>query len=153
MSGIRIGLVLLIVAIISTVSYSKAQTANPNNPNDFQYVFLAGGVQHSVALRCNGTVVTWGDNEFGQLGDNNATNDSDVPVTVVSETGTDSLINIIAVAAGGRHTLALIYDGTLWAWGDNGNGQLGIGSAVLQRNIPTKVVGIGCRLVSGLSRK
>ncbi|HAW53019.1 MAG TPA: hypothetical protein DCX54_11930, partial [Flavobacteriales bacterium] len=135
---------LMVTLLISVVQFNTldAQTANPNNPNDFQYVFLAGGVQHSVALRCNGTVLTWGDNGFGQLGNNDAPNDSDVPVTVKSETGTDSLINIIAVAAGGNHVLALSYDGTVWAWGDNTNGQLGDGSVAGQRNFPVKVVGI-----------
>ena len=144
MKGRSFGRILLITTAFFLFSLpSFGQTANPNNPNDFQYVFLAGGVQHSVALRCNGTVVTWGDNGFGQLGNNNAPADSDVPVTVVSENGTDSLINVIAVAAGGNHVIALSFDGTVWAWGSNSVGQLGDGTAVAQRNFPRKVVGIG----------
>jgi len=138
-----IGRALMLTSIVVFLSkLLLGQTANPNNPNDFQYIFLAGGVQHSVALRCNGTVVTWGDNAFGQLGNNNAPLDSDIPVTVKSENGTDSIINVIAVAAGGNHTLALSYDGTVWAWGSNSDGQLGDGTAATQRNYPRKVVGL-----------
>jgi alpha-tubulin suppressor-like RCC1 family protein len=80
---------------------------------------IASGVgDHALALRSDGTVVAWGANYGGQLGDG-TTDDSDVPVPVTGIT------NAIAIAAGGSHSLALLADGTLGAWGRNYAGQLG----------------------------
>jgi len=65
--------------------------------------------------------------------DNNVSYAS-VGITVYSTTAGDWS----GVSAGGGHTLALTKDGTLWAWGDNAHGQLGIGSLV-NRGIPVRV--------------
>ena len=62
-----------------------------------------------------------GGNEYGQLGDGTNT-DSTAPVQV------SGLKNVIAIAGGGYHSLALKSDGTIWAWGKNEYGQLGDGS-------------------------
>jgi hypothetical protein len=77
---------------------------------------IAGGYFHSLALKSDGTVWTWGWGAFGQLGDGNfylfpfygvAT-----PVQV------SGLTTVTAIAGGGEHSLALKADGTVWAWGD-----------------------------------
>ena len=52
-----------------------------------------------------------------------------------------SLANVIAIAAGGSHTLALKSDGTVWAWGDNGYGHLGDGTTT-ERYTPVQVSGL-----------
>jgi alpha-tubulin suppressor-like RCC1 family protein len=85
----------------------------------------AGGV-HSLALCSDGTVAAWGLNSSGQLGNGSTTNSS-VPV-LVDQTGVLSGKIVVAVSAGGSHNLALCSDGTLVAWGYNGDGQLGNGS-------------------------
>jgi len=85
-------------------------------------IAVAAGTSHSVALMADGTVKTWGYNNYGQLG-NNTTTSSTTPVTVTGLGGT-----VIAVAAGGNHTAALLADGTLKAWGYNNYGQLGNGT-------------------------
>ncbi len=64
----------------------------------------------------------WGYNGFGQLGTGD-TNSQSSPVTVSLPGGATTA----AVAAGGYHTLAIGSDGNLYAWGDNGFGQLGTG--------------------------
>lgn len=86
-------------------------------------VGMAAGGNHSVAVTTDGTVWTWGYNTAGQLGDNTMT-DSLVPKQISSGT----LSGVIAVSAGYAHTVALKSDGTVKAWGNNGNGQLGTGS-------------------------
>ena len=69
----------------------------------------------------DGRVFTWGANTIGQLGDDGRIAQS-VPVRV------KDLTDVIEVAAGSEHVLALKRDGSVWAWGANGSGQLGDGS-------------------------
>jgi len=84
----------------------------------FTHTAVAGGEQHTLALKDDGTVWAWGANWDGQLG-NGATTDSSRPVQVSGLTG------VTAIATGKWHSLALKSDGTVWAWGANWNGQLG----------------------------
>ncbi|HQN77474.1 MAG TPA: hypothetical protein PLP45_04185 [Syntrophales bacterium] len=92
--------------------------------------FLAGvkavttGACHTLALKEDGTVWAWGDNELGQIGDDTDT-DRWTPVQVKGPGGAGFLTGVKAVAAGGSHSLALKEDGTVWAWGFNYYGQLG----------------------------
>ncbi|HEV7902646.1 MAG TPA: S8 family serine peptidase, partial [Pyrinomonadaceae bacterium] len=82
----------------------------------------AGG-EHSLALKRDGTVWAWGSNYNGQVGAYNQFNFTRAtPAQVPGLSGTFN-----AVAAGGVHSLALKSDGTVWAWGSNGSGQLGNG--------------------------
>jgi uncharacterized repeat protein (TIGR01451 family) len=90
---------------------------------------LEAGSCHSVALRSDGTVWTWGCNGSGQLGDGTWSN-RNVPTRVAI------LVDIVAVAAGQFHSLAVRVDGTVWAWGWNTNSQLGDGTT---SNQPTPV--------------
>lgn len=92
--------------------------------------FATGG-NHTVAFYNMSTVRSWGYNGFGQLG-NDSTTYSSTPVSTFGSYSTSAgkktirLRNVTAVAAGATHTLALTNDGTVWAWGDNANGQLGV---------------------------
>jgi len=84
------------------------------------------GAQHTIALRDDGTLWTWGINAQGQLGINNTSNQSTpLQVLLAGVSGDDW----ITVSAGGEHTIALRDDGTFWSWGNNGSGQLGKGIA------------------------
>jgi alpha-tubulin suppressor-like RCC1 family protein len=80
---------------------------------------IAAGAFHSLALKSDGTVWSWGANWFGQLGDG-GTNDQHAPKLVAG------LDHVRALAGGGFHSLALGSDGTVWAWGGNELGQLGV---------------------------
>ena len=103
---------------------------------------IAAGNNFTVALKNDGTVWAWGSNSNGQLG-NATTTDSHIPVLV---SGTSGLSNVIGVAAGYNHTVALmnISGGTVWAWGGNSNGQLGNGNygPGTDSNIPVQVGGL-----------
>ncbi|MCM8767581.1 MAG: hypothetical protein NC921_02210 [Candidatus Omnitrophica bacterium] len=96
---------------------------------------VVGGWDFSVALREDGTIWTWGDNKYGQLGDGSTIN-RNYPVQV--KTGLKYLKEIIDIKAGAFHILALKKDGTVWAWGNNEFGQLGDGT-YQNRYYPVKV--------------
>lgn len=82
---------------------------------------VAAGGHHSMAVRRDGSLWTWGRNYAGQLGIG-STDDAHVPVRVADDN------DWVAVSAGDHHSVALKRDGTLWAWGYNRFGQLGNGS-------------------------
>jgi alpha-tubulin suppressor-like RCC1 family protein len=80
---------------------------------------IAAGGTHALAL-ISGSVVAWGENHFGELGDGNTTN-TNSPVNVTGLSG------VTAISAGRGFSLAL-KAGTAEAWGDNTYAQLGTGS-------------------------
>lgn len=78
---------------------------------------VSGGLNHYVALKSDGTVWTWGLNDYGQLGLGNTSN-------MLEPTATN-MTDVIDVAAGGNFTAVLKKDGTVWVTGQNNYGQLG----------------------------
>ena len=80
---------------------------------------------HSIALKDDGTVLSWGLNLNGELGVG-STSPSFVshPVQVAGLSG----ITALATNGSAAHSLALKSDGTVWAWGSNSDGQLGDGT-------------------------
>lgn len=84
------------------------------------YIKIASSVNHSMAIRSDGTLWTWGENGAGQLG-NGSTSD----VTVPTQVGTDTYKEI---SCSDLSSFAIRTDGTLWAWGQNTGGQLGTGT-------------------------
>ncbi|TNF26796.1 MAG: hypothetical protein EP329_20615 [Deltaproteobacteria bacterium] len=84
---------------------------------------LSVGAAHVCALRTDGTAWCWGSNGNNRLGSGLVGNQG-TPVAV-SAVGTESWASI---TAGGTHSCGVQSDGSLWCWGDNGLGQLGIGT-------------------------
>jgi alpha-tubulin suppressor-like RCC1 family protein len=82
----------------------------------------ACGGGFSAALKSDGTVVAWGSNDRGQLGDASPGTQQAVPHAVAGVT------QAISIAAGDRHVVVVRRDGTVMAWGDNRYGQLGDGT-------------------------
>ena len=83
-------------------------------------VAIAAAGYHSLALRSDGTVWAWGDNDFGELGDG-TTMTRYAPVQV------GGLPAIHSIAAGAIYSLALDRTGRVWVWGSNDAGELGNG--------------------------
>jgi alpha-tubulin suppressor-like RCC1 family protein/chitodextrinase len=94
------------------------------------YVAISAGLQHTIALKADGSLWAWGYNGDGELGDGTTTN-SFVPKQI----GT----GYSKISAGNSHTVALKVDGSLWAWGSNGLGQLGDGT-IVKKLAPNRIL-------------
>jgi hypothetical protein len=99
---------------------------------------VSAGSSHSLAIKNDGSLWAWGNNASGQLGDGTITtlftenNDKTIPTKIMN--------GVMAVSAGLNHSLAIKNDGSLWAWGNNCEGQLGDGTTT-DRSTPTKIMG------------
>jgi len=114
---------------------------------------VAAGSLHNLAVKSDGTVWAWGFNYFGQVG--TGTTDRG---NLLSPIRVKGLTGVIAVAAGGDTSFALRSDRTVWAWGYNGQGELGNGTSDENaHSTPTRVknlttaVGIGAGVEHGLA--
>ncbi|MGI8827338.1 MAG: RCC1 domain-containing protein [Chloroflexota bacterium] len=127
----------------NTFGQLGAGNPGPNNENSVpaavkglsNVTAVSSGGEHSLALLKNGTVMAWGDNVEGQLGNGTTTN-SDVPVAVKGVSGA------ISISAGYLHSLAVLKNGTVMAWGDNIDGQLGNGTDSNISDLPAPVKGV-----------
>jgi alpha-tubulin suppressor-like RCC1 family protein len=97
---------------------------------------VSAGTAHSVALKNDGSVWTWGANGSGQLG-----NRSNVARSVPGQVP-DLGSGVVAVAAGEDFTLALKADGSVWSWGNNSVGQLGTGSTLVSSSVAVQLSGL-----------
>lgn len=121
----------ILLATLLLFSVLGAQAAVPQ---------LAVGASHSIALKGDSTVWTWGSDAWWQLGSNaipttNHLTSSSFPVQVTDLGFTTS------IAASASYSLALKGDGTVWAWGDAGHFASGWAIATLGE-VPVQVVGI-----------
>ncbi|MDW7739723.1 MAG: dockerin type I domain-containing protein [Bacillota bacterium] len=95
-----------------------AMTPSPAGAQLAVTTVVSAGNSHTLAIRGDGSVWSWGYNGFGQLGD--GTREDRHSPEVIS-----GLTNVKAVSAGNGFSLAVKTDGTVWSWGRNNLGQLG----------------------------
>ena len=115
----------------------KIKPSETDEPKSVASPMVSAGSAHTIALRYDGTVWAWGYNKNGELGQGNTTSVYS-PVQVKSSDGSSYLTDIIEIAAGAYHNLALAKDGTVWSWGYNYHGQLGNGTTA-NSSLPVKV--------------
>lgn len=102
--------------------------------SETNWIFISAGDEYSMAIKNNGTMWAWGDNVYGQLGDN--TNGTGNIVTTPIQIGIDN--DWAFISAGTTHTFAIKKNGTLWAFGQNNFGKLGDGT-IVDKIIPTQI--------------
>ena len=100
---------------------------------------IAIGDGHGCAVRTDGAVWCWGDNTYGQIGDQ-TTIPRDVAVQTVGIT------NAVQVATGLNFSCVRTATGAVWCWGQNADGQLGDGTT-LNRTQPVAAVGLGSGVI------
>jgi alpha-tubulin suppressor-like RCC1 family protein len=103
-------------------------------PGSAKIASISTGCLHSLARTTGGEVLAWGNNKYGELGDD-GTAESDVPVRVDLPRN----FKAVAVAAGCYHSLALGADGEIFAWGNNQQGELGDGQPNLVNVLPIEI--------------
>ncbi|MCL2675470.1 MAG: Ig-like domain-containing protein [Firmicutes bacterium] len=132
---------------------AAAMTPGQVEPGTTWKAVASGGVgasdtriAHTIALKTDGTIWSWGDNIFGQLGDgtNSDINITYASITVTTDRGKSAPVQIGAdndwkyIAAGASGSAAIKNDGSLWMWGRNNYGQLGIGIGAGPTKIETE---------------
>ncbi|MEI6343691.1 MAG: YDG domain-containing protein, partial [Verrucomicrobiota bacterium] len=106
-------------------------------PSGVQWVRVAAGGAHGLALGTDGRAYAWGGNGSGQLGV--GTTDPGSRAALVSRGAVPLGVLLTAISAGGQHSVALGSDGKLYAWGENEHGQLGDGTTT-DRTEPVEVL-------------
>jgi alpha-tubulin suppressor-like RCC1 family protein len=96
------------------------------------YVDLVPGGLHTLGLDATGGLWVWGNNASGQLGDGGSSTVRRRPLKLSFPQP------VVSIAAGADHSLVVLNDGTLWAWGGNTSGQLGDGSTAT-RTAPVQI--------------
>lgn len=101
-----------------------------------QVIAIDGGVAHTLALHADGSVWAWGKNDQNQLGLGDII-DRSFPTQI----SPSALSAIVAISAGGEHSMALRADSTVWVWGKNDLSQLG-DNTTANGVIPQQVSGL-----------
>jgi alpha-tubulin suppressor-like RCC1 family protein len=120
-----------------TTSKSSPDTTSGAGTN---WASVACGDNHTLALKTDGTLWTWGYNLYGQLGDGT---DSATTASKLSPANTAGGGTWASIAAGTNLSAGIKSDGSLWCWGINSNGQLGDGTSAVSRNSPVTPSGGG----------
>lgn len=115
---------------------------NPH-PNAVQVTGLPGGMTNiaagntfCLALASDGTVWSWGQNSSLQLGHGSGSSQTPTPGQI------PNFANVVSIAGGLHHSVALKSDGSVWGWGLNSEGELGDGTSNTVRSIPVSVSGL-----------
>ena len=118
---------------VAAVTSSIPQWVAPGT--QWTSVFTSGG--HTCGIMANASLYCWGANNYGQLGDNSTT--QRLRPTAVSGGATWASLPPHGFSDNGYHTCAIRADASLWCWGLNNYGQVGVGSAASTFVLPTQV--------------
>ncbi len=119
----------------NTDSVGASQTPASVGPVDLgpgrTAVAISAGSYHTCAILDDGSVRCWGFGAYGQLGYGNRDSLGATPATTPGKVGPVDLggHRAVAISAGGRHTCAILDDGSVRCWGLAFNGQLGYGNS------------------------
>lgn len=119
----------------NTGGYALTPQIVSNFSNDVSSVTVGG--QHTCAITLTGDLKCWGNNAVGQLGMGTAGGNQSTPVDISIGGG----VSVRAVAAGQDFTCAIVQDRSVYCWGRNASGQLGLGNQI-DYNLPQRLTSI-----------
>jgi alpha-tubulin suppressor-like RCC1 family protein len=130
--------VAVLAAVVAPGPATGATASRRSHPEpgtaDWSTVSIGG--RHSCGIRTTGRLYCWGDDEFGELGDDAALADQATPVEVAG-----GATNWASVSAGAEHTCARRTTGRLFCWGSDADGRLGDDAAIADHATPVQVAG------------
>jgi alpha-tubulin suppressor-like RCC1 family protein len=133
----RVGLTaLLALAAIGVATPVAAQTDGSSEAGTPDWRSVSAGGFHTCGIRTSGRLYCWGDDEFGQLGDDASLVNQATPVEVAG-----AHTDWIGVSAGVFHTCGVRATGRAYCWGSDVAGQLGNGAPLPHEPEPVEVVG------------
>lgn len=124
---VRAAVTALAGLAVTVATAAVPAVAAPQVTQGTGWAQVAAGLDNTCAIRTDGTLWCWGDNNSGDLGIGNG-NIQDVPRQVTSP----AVNGWTSVTAGNFHTCAIRTGGTLWCWGASNYGQLGLGNGASQ---------------------
>ena len=138
----------VLLALIATAFAVPAPThAVPTAPEDpvvaaaTGWAVVSGGGDHTCGIRTDGSLWCWGSNVFGMLGVGDGSNEHAYRTRVGTAT------DWVPVTTRGFHACGIRAGGTLWCWGRNDQGQLGVGDHA-DRHSPVQVGAVAWALVA-----
>jgi hypothetical protein len=120
------------VGQLGTGATSGIRTTPATSPSGNNWVAITGGSDFTAGLQTGNRIYSWGDNQDGQIGNNSLINQSSPRQENTLSTQWTSIVS------GFYQTFGLRQDGSLWGWGYNEFGQLGIGNTTVRVMVPTK---------------
>jgi len=112
---------------------------------------VAAGEGFTVAVRTDGTVWSWGNTQYGRLGNGvNAPGSTDLPVQVLGVDGSGFLSGVKSIVAGCAHVIALLTNGNVVGWGRNNYGQVGDGTET-DRTFPVTLTALTGKNIISIS--
>jgi alpha-tubulin suppressor-like RCC1 family protein len=116
-------------------SFAKSSPIQVGEDTNWKQVAVSSynNPAYMIALKTNGTIWAWGNNAYGQLGNGESGTDISSPIQIGNNT------NWKFVATGYGTSYGIKTDGSLWAWGSNGDGQFGDGT-VISTSSPVQIL-------------
>ena len=110
-----------------TSNFSAVKVLENNLPILETITTVSLGKSYSMALTSTGRVFTWGNNDYGQLG-NESTLSGNLPIEITARLGLNNSETVVSISLGSSHSAILTSEGRVFTWGRNYEGQLGDGT-------------------------
>ena len=128
----------------NTTTANSGTPVPVSTPTTFTWGAISAGGAHACGTQLTGIVRCWGSNERGQLGDGSTTDRRDASGQLAG-----ALPAFTKVSAGTDHTCALGADNSIWCWGNNLRGQLGVDIFFTQLETPRRLEGVWIDVAAG----